>query len=286
MNTVEKTLQNLKLEQLETLLFRGTPNDWPTRHVFGGHVLAQAIEASMLTVKPEYHLHSVHCYYLRPGIADQLIIYDVDPIREGRSFVTRRVRAIQNGEAIFAMSASFHIGEAGLAHQIDMPDVPRPEDLDDDEAYYSKALRALGKEIRMGKLIPFEMRSLDRMDLVNPVPKDPVTGYWFRLQDQIADEQPLHTRLLAYISDFAFLSSTLRPHAMYPRHSALKTVASVDHAMWFHSNNFRVDEWIYYKTEGYWAGEGRGHAKGALYSQDGRLLASTAQECLLRLHKD
>lgn len=285
MSITDNVLKNLAVEQLEKLLFKGEPNNWPTRHVFGGHVLAQAMEAATLTVEAGLSLHSMHCYFLKPGIAGQPIIYDVDPIRDGRSFVTRRVRAIQNGEAIFAMSASFHVGEEGLSHQINMPDVPAPEDLDDDEAYYGKALRALGKEMRMGALIPFEMRSLDRMDLEDPQPKDPVTGYWLRLQNKIGDEQSQHARLLAYISDFAFLSSTLRPHAMFPRSSALKTVASVDHAMWFHSNDFRVDDWIYYKTEGYWSGKGRGLARGALYSQDGRLLASTAQECLLRLKK-
>lgn len=286
MSIVENVIDGLSVEQLEKLLFRGQPNDWPTRHVFGGHVVAQAMEAATLTVEPELSIHSIHCYFLRPGLAGQPIIYDVDPIRDGRSFVTRRVRAIQNGEAIFAMSASFHVGETGLSHQIDMPDVPSPEELDDDEAYYGRVLRAVGKEIRMGALIPFEMRSIDRMDIENPKPKDPVTGYWLRLKDKTQDAQALHSRLLAYVSDFAFLSSTLRPHAMYPRSPALKTVASVDHAMWFHNNNFRVDDWIYYKTEGYWAGEGRGLARGALYSRDGVLLASTAQECLLRLKKD
>jgi len=285
MSTVKKVMKNLAVEQLEKLLFRGDPNDWPTKHVFGGHVLAQAMEAATLTIEPHFTLHSMHCYFLRPGIAGQPIIYDVDPIRDGRSFITRRVRAIQNGEAIFAMSASFHIGEEGMSHQIDMPKVPRPDELEDDEAYYSKALRALGKNMRMGTLIPFEMRSIDRMNLENPEPKDPVTGYWLRLQEKIEADQAQHARLLAYISDFAFLSSTLRPHAMFPRSSSLKTVASVDHAMWFHSDNFRVDDWIYYKTEGYWSGKGRGLARGALYSQDGRLLASTAQECLLRMNK-
>lgn len=285
MSSVAEVIESLAVEQLDKLLFQGQPNDWPTKHVFGGHVVAQATEAAMLTVGEDYHIHSIHCYFLRPGIAGQPIIYDVDPIRDGRSFLTRRVRAIQNGEAIFAMSASFHVGEAGLSHQIDMPDVPKPEDLNDDEAYYGRALRALGKEIRMGALIPFEMRSIDRMDIENPKPKDPVTGYWLRLKDKTGDSQALHSRLLAYVSDFAFLSSTLRPHAMYPRSEALKTVASVDHAMWFHSNDFRVDDWIYYKTEGYWAGEGRGLARGALYSQSGRLLASTAQECLIRIKK-
>jgi len=283
MSSVQPILDTLKIERLETLLFRGAPNDWPNKHVFGGHVIAQAMEAASMTVDASFRLHSLHSYFLRPGIAGQPIIYDVDPIRDGRSFATRRVVAIQNGEAIFTLAASFHVGEEGVAHQIDMPDVTRPEDLDDDEEYYARILRAFGKQPKNKLYMPFEMRSIDRMDLENPQPKSPITGYWFKLKEKIGDDQQLHGRLLAYISDFAFLSANLRPHAMIPRDPKLKTVASLDHAVWFHRDNFRVDEWVFYKTEGYWSGKGRGLARGALYCTDGRLIASTAQESLLRL---
>lgn len=286
MGTVAKVIERLAVEKLDRLLFRGEPNDWPNKHVFGGHVVAQAMEAAEQTVDPAYSLHSLHGYFLRPGIADQPIIYDVDPIRDGRSFVTRRVVALQNGEAIFTLAASFHVGEDGVAHQIDMPDVPMPEDLDDDEAYYEKVLRAFNAGQKKRAYLPFETRAIDRMDLENIKPKDPVTGYWLKLKEPIGDDQALHRRLLAYISDFAFLSSNLRPHAMIPRDPKLKTVASLDHAMWFHRDQFRVDDWVFYKTEGYWSGKGRGLARGALYSRDGRLLASTAQESLLRMKKD
>lgn len=286
MGTVADVIDRLAVEQLDRLLFRGEPNDWPNKHVFGGHVVAQAMEAADRTVDPDYSMHSLHGYFLRPGIADQPIIYDVDPIRDGRSFVTRRVVALQNGEAIFTLAASFHIGEEGVSHQIDMPDVPGPEELDDDEAYYEKVLRAFNAGGKKRAYLPFETRAIDRMDLEDIKPKDPVTGYWLRLKEPIGDDQALHRRLLAYISDFAFLSSNLRPHAMIPRDPKLKTVASLDHAMWFHRESFRADDWIFYKTEGYWSGKGRGLARGALYARDGRLLASTAQESLLRLKKD
>ncbi|WP_417449670.1 acyl-CoA thioesterase [Kordiimonas sp.] len=286
MNTVQPIIDALAIERLDNLLFRGEPNKWPNNHVFGGHILAQAMEAATLTVEPEYRLHSLHCYFLRPGIAGQPIIYDVDPIRNGRSFVTRRVVAIQNGEAIFTISTSFHIGEEGVSHQIDMPEVPMPEDLEDDEAYYSRVLRAFGKQPKDKPFMPFEMRSIDRMDIENPKAKSPETGYWFKLKAPISDDQALHGRLMAYISDFAFLSANLRPHAMIPRDPRLKTVASLDHAMWFHRDNFRVDDWVFYKTDGYWTGKGRGLARGALYDRNGRLLASTAQEALLRLKKE
>lgn len=281
-------MEALKVERLDTLLFRGHPNDWPNRHVFGGHVVAQAMEAATQTVEPAYKLHSLHCYFLRPGIAGQPIIYNVDPIRNGRSFVTRRVVAIQNGEAIFNIALSYHVGEEGYAHQINMgSNVPRPENLDNDEDYDARLMETYCKESPTSFYMPFEMRSIDRLDPAKPEPKDPVTGgYWFRLKGHIDDDQLLHTRLLAYISDFSFLSSSLRPHAMTPLDSRLKTVASLDHTMWFHQENFRVDDWIYYQTEGYWSGNGRGLARGALYTEDGTLLASTSQECLLRLKKD
>lgn len=286
MSTVQPIIDELAVERLDNLLFRGEPNKWPNKHVFGGHILAQAMEAATLTVEPGFLLHSLHCYFLRPGIADQPIIYDVDPIRNGRSFVTRRVVAIQNGEAIFTISVSFHVGEDGLEHQIDMPKVPMPEELDDDEEYYARVLRAFGKQPKDKPYMPFEMRSVDRMDLENPAPKSPETGYWFKLKEPIEGDQALHARLMAYISDFAFLSSNLRPHAMIPRDPRLKMVASLDHAMWFHRNNYRVDDWIFYRTDGYWTGKGRGLARGALYDRSGRLLASTSQEALLRLNKD
>lgn len=286
MTSVQPIIDQLAVEQLDRLLFKGEPNKWPNKHVFGGHVIAQAMEAATITVDPKYKLHSMHAYFLRPGISDRPIIYDVDPIRDGRSFCTRRVVAIQNGEAIFTVAISFHVGEQGLEHQIDMPDVPQPEDLEDDEAYYARVLRAFGKQPKDKPFMPFEMRSIDRMDLENPKPKSPETGYWFRLKEEIDGEQALHARLMAYISDFAFLSSNLRPHAMIPRDPKLKTVASLDHGMWFHRENFRVDDWVFYKTDGYWTGKGRGLARGALYDRKGRLLASTAQECLLRLKPD
>lgn len=283
MTSVQPIIDHLAVEKLDRLLFKGEPNKWPNKHVFGGHVIAQAMEAATVTVDPKYKLHSLHAYFLRPGISEQPIIYDVDPIRDGRSFCTRRVVAVQNGEAIFTIAISFHVGEQGLEHQIDMPDVPQPEELEDDEAYYARVLRAFGKQPKDKPFMPFEMRSVDRMDLENPQPKSPETGYWFKLKEEVEGDQALHARLMAYISDFAFLSSNLRPHAMIPRDPKLKTVASLDHAMWFHRENFRVDDWVFYKTDGYWTGKGRGLARGALYDRSGRLLASTAQECLLRL---
>ncbi len=286
MTQVSDFLDELKLERLDRLLFRGTPNQWPNRHVFGGHVVAQALEAASRTVDESYNVHSMHCYFLKLGNADLPLIYDVDPIRDGRSFITRRVVAIQNGEAIFNISVSFHIGEPGLKHQINMPPVPMPEELEDDETYYDRAVKALGKIPKPSPFQAFEMRSVDRMDLANMGPKNPECGFWLRLKEKVNDDYKLHTRLLAYISDYAFLSSTLRPHGMIPRDERFKAVASLDHAMWIHSDDFRVDEWLYYKTDGFWTGHGRGLSRGALYARDGELLASTSQESMLRLRRE
>lgn len=283
MSIVQDVLTGLKVEQLDKYLFLGQPNDWPNRHVFGGHVVAQAMEAAELTVEGDFSVHGLHSYFLRPGNAERPIIYEVDPIRDGRSFLTRRVVAKQNGEAIFTLAASFHVGEEGLSHQTEMPDVPAPEDLQDDDEYYAKALRALSSGKSRKAFFPFETRATSHVNLENREPMPPIAGYWLKLRDTIDADPATHRRLLAYISDFAFLSSTLRPHAMIPRDKDLKTVASLDHAMWFHGHDFRADEWIYYKTEGYWTGQGRGLARGSMFARDGRLLASTTQESLLRL---
>ncbi|MBV1900207.1 MAG: acyl-CoA thioesterase II [Kordiimonadaceae bacterium] len=286
MSIVQNIIDSLAIEKLEKFMFRGNPNDWPSRHVFGGHVVAQAMAAADMTVGPEQTIHSIHCYFMRPGISRQPILYDVDPIRDGRSFATRRVLAVQNGEAIFAMTVSFHVGEEGVSHQIDMPEVPGPDALADGQEYFGHIVRNAGKKTDLRELLPFEWRAVDPMDPDNLQAKSPVTGHWLRLREKTIDDPALHARLLGYISDFSFLSSNLRPHALVPRSDALKTVASIDHTMWLHSNDFRMDEWIYYKTEGYWAGKGRGLSRGALYTQEGRLIASTAQESLLRLTQE
>lgn len=284
MQSVQMVIKGLVVEKTDHLLFQGMPNNWPNRHVFGGHVVAQAMAAAELTVDNAFSLHSLQSYFVRPGIADKPISYAVEILRDGRSFLVRRVTAIQNNEAILTLTASFHIGEEGVEHQPTMPDVPPPEDLDDDAEYYSKVLKAFyaGKKKERAYL-PFETRAIQRMDITKPVPLPPRTGYWMKLKEPIGDDPALHRRLLAYISDFAFLSSNLRPHAMVPRDPRLKTVASLNHSMWFHKADFRTDSWIFYDTNGYWAGGGRGVARGALFNRDGQLLASTTQESLLRL---
>ncbi|WP_374763661.1 acyl-CoA thioesterase [Yunchengibacter salinarum] len=286
MNQMQTFLTGLGVERLDRLLFRGEPNKWQGGHVYGGHVVAQALEAAGLTVDAPYRLHAMHSYFLRPGRSDMPILYDVEAMRDGRSFATRRVVAVQDGKSIFSAAFNYHVPEDGLSHQIDMPDVPPPEDLGDDETYYARILRHLAAKTGKSQerpYLPFEMRSVDRMDVENLTPKDPVCGYWLKLKEPLAADGALHARLLAYISDFNFLSANLRPHGMVPRHPRLKTLASLDHAMWFHAHDISLNDWVYYKTEGYWTGDARGLARGAIYSRAGTLIASTAQESLLRL---
>ena len=279
-------LEQIKLEQLDKLLFRGVPNQWASGHVFGGHVIAQAMEAAALTISPALTLHSMHCYFLRPGIASQPIIYDVDPIRNGRSFATRRVVAIQNGEAIFSVAFSYHIEEEGLSHQIDMPDIPPPETLEDDAVYFARALATLGKESLKRPYMPFETRSLDPMDLIKRDPKSFNTGYWLKLRDTADTDTQDNIRLLSYISDFSFLTSALRPHGIVARDERLRNIASLDHSLWLHSTDFDPADWLFYQTEGHWAGKARSMARGLIYTRQGHLIASTAQEALIRLRKE
>jgi len=285
--SVADVLYQLAVEKLDTRLFRGMPNDWPNKHVFGGHIVAQAMEAADLTVLDSYKVHSLHSYFLRPGIAGQHVIYDVDPIREGASFCTRRVVATQNGEAIFTASISYHKGEAGVSHQVDMADVPQPEDLSKDEDYYEKVRARQGLSNSPRPVLPFDLRSIDRMDFENPQPKSSVTGYWLKLKDKLPKESAhaRHAALLAYCSDFNFMSSNLRPHALIGRSERVKMMASLDHSIWFHSQDYAVDDWIYFQTDGQWADEGRCFARGSLYTRDGRMIASAAQEALVRLNR-
>ncbi|GHF26739.1 acyl-CoA thioesterase II [Kordiimonas sediminis] len=277
-------LAKLAIEKLDTNLFRGQPNDWPNRHVFGGHVVAQAILAATETVDDHFYLHSLHCYFLRPGIAGQDLIYDVDPIRNGRSFCTRRVNAIQNGEAIFSISLSFHIKEEGLVHQPVMPVVALPDDLLDDDIYFNKLLRPKdGPPIDRKSFFPFETRALEHLDIENPEPKSSSTGFWFKLIETPDQTVALNAALLAYVSDMSFLSSTLRPHGLIPRHKRLKNVASLDHSIWLHETDFDLTDWVFYQTDGEWTGNGRGLARGRIFTHDGKHIASTSQEALIRL---
>lgn len=280
----------LALEKIEENLFRGQSQDLGWGTVFGGQVLGQALSAAAKTVTSEgpdaRQVHSMHCYFLRPGDVSKPIVYDVDRIRDGGSFTTRRVRAIQSGQAIFTMSASFQKEEVGFSHQDTMPEAPRPQTLPTEQERVRPHAHKLPPFMRERALAvrPFELRAVDRNDedLIGPPPKAPHRMVWLRTIGELPDDPALHRYLLAYASDYSFLTTSLLPHGVTWLTPGMQ-VASLDHAMWFHQP-FRVDGWLLHVIDSPAASEGRGLVRGRVFSEDGRLVASTAQEGLIRRH--
>lgn len=274
-------LHLLELEQLEVNLFRGESRDIGSPQVFGGQVLGQALVAASRTVDGRA-CHSLHAYFLRRGDFNAPIVYQVDRSRDGSSFATRRVLAIQHGEQIFHMSCSWHVEEEGLDHASDMPDVPRPEDLSDYESYRVELLQQLPEKVtRMfDHRRPFEFRPVRMPNYLNPERRSPKQYVWFRTVGRVPSDDPrLHRCLLAYVSDYNLLETSTLPHG---RSFLTLQMASIDHAMWFH-RPFRTDEWLLYALDSPSASGARGFARGSIYTRDGRLVASTAQEGLIRV---
>jgi acyl-CoA thioesterase II len=276
-------LELLRLEAIEVNLFRGQSQDLGWGAVFGGQVLGQALSAAARTVPPERSVHSLHGYFLRQGDAKRPIVYEVDRIRDGRSFTTRRVVAIQGGEAIFSLSASFQVDEAGFEHQEPMPDdVPTPGSLVPDPQAARVWAEALPEPIRSRALAerPIEVRTVQPTNPLAPEPRPASRRVWYRAVDPLPDDPALHRYLLAYASDFHFLTTALMPHGVSwvtPR----MQLASLDHAMWFH-RPFRMDDWLLHVIDGPTASGGRALVRGSFFDQGGRLVASAAQEGLVR----
>ncbi len=275
----------LALEKIEENLFRGESQDLGWGTVFGGQVLGQALSAARQTVPRERHVHSMHAYFLRPGDVSRPIVYDVDRIRDGGSFTTRRVRAIQNGHPIFNMSASFQVIEPGFDHQDEMPEVPPPESLPTEQERIASRAHLLPEGMRQRALAvrPFELRAVDRddEDLLGHAPKPPRRAVWLRTIDRLPDDPAIHSDLLAYASDYSFMTTSLLPHGVTWLTPGMQ-VASLDHAMWFHEP-FRVDDWLLHVIDSPAARGGRGLVRGRVFTRAGRLVASTAQEGLIRL---
>ncbi len=281
----------LGLERIEENIFRGQSQDLGWGRLFGGQVLGQALSAAQQTVPPERSVHSLHAYFLRPGRVDMPAVYTVDCIRDGRSFTTRRVVAIQDGRAIFNLSASYQIHESGLDHQAgEMPEAPGPEELHSEQElagrYFARlpeaVLNAIPKPLReraFGER-PIEIRPVDPTDPVHPPVRPARRQAWFRANGTLPDDPSIHQRLLAYTSDFHFLVTAMQPHGVSWMTPGIQ-VASLDHAMWFH-RPFRLDDWLLYDVDSPTSGGARGLARGRFYSRDGRLVASTAQEGLMR----
>jgi acyl-CoA thioesterase II len=269
-DSLESLLKLLDLEVIEVDLFRGPAPDTSLQRVFGGQVAAQALVAAGRTVESPRQVHSLHAYFLRPGDPSRPIVYEVDRTRDGRSFSTRRVAALQHGRPIFTMSASFQIPEEGLEHQVPMPEVPDPETLD----------RPPGPELERWRAIDLRFAGPDTWTVDDPDPVPPGQWVWFRAAEPLPDDPLLHVCVLAYASDLTLLSSTLRRHGVSRRARNLQ-MASMDHAMWFH-RPFRADEWLLYDQFSPSASGARGLASGRIFASDGRLVASVMQEGLIR----
>jgi acyl-CoA thioesterase II len=277
-------LKLLELEPLEVNLFRGESRDIGSPQVFGGQVLGQALSAAYATVE-QREVHSLHAYFLRRGDFNAPIVYQVDRSLDGHSFANRRVVAIQHGAPIFNMAASFQIAETGFDHQIDMPDVPPPESLTDSSRPPPELLARLNERMRrfVEQPRPFEFRSVQPLDFVSPRRARPARQVWFRAVGHVPGAEKLHRCLLAYVSDYFLLDTATLPHGASPFNASL-VMASIDHAMWFH-RPLRVDEWLLYAVESPSASGARGFARASVFSREGRLVASTAQEGLVRPRK-
>jgi acyl-CoA thioesterase-2 len=280
-------LEMLKLEQLEVNLFRGQSQDIGSPQVFGGQVLGQALRAAFATVVEGRMVHSLHAYFLRRGDCHAPIVYDVDRSRDGKSFSSRRVVAIQHGEQIFNMAASFQVSEAGFDHQVPMPKVPPPDTLPDATAPLRELLQQMPERLpeRVRRFIEtpraFEFRVVQEINYLKPKKSPPERQVWFRAVGRLPDDEMLHRCLLAYVSDFYLLDTATLPHGASFL-SAKLIMASIDHAMWFH-RPLRVDEWLLYALDSPSASGARGFARANVFASDGRLVASTAQEGLVRL---
>lgn len=285
-SAVDNLLSILDLEPLEHNLFRGMSPQVGWQRVFGGQVIGQSLVAASRTVPEDRFVHSLHAYFLRPGDPAVPIIYEVDRIRDGGSFTTRRVVAIQHGRAIFSMSASFQVFEDGLTHQAEMPDVPAPEELPSEAELKEKFLANAPEPVRRywERDRPIELRPVDMTHYFSRKKLTPAQNVWVRASAPLPDDPRIHTCVLAYASDMTLLDTSLFAHGTSVFDPDLQ-VASLDHAMWFH-RPFRADDWLLYAEDSPSASGGRGFTRGSLFSRDGALVASVAQEGLIRVRKD
>jgi acyl-CoA thioesterase-2 len=279
---VKTLLEILNLEPLEVNLFRGLSPQSSWQRVFGGQVIGQALVAATRTVE-KVPVHSLHGYFMLPGDPKVPIVYEVDRLRDGRSFTTRGVRAIQHGQAIFSMLVSFHREEPGLSHQAEMPKVPTPEELPGEDEMREKILPSMPKAIRSyyERERPIELRPVEfeRYTSRNHS-RDPKFHIWIRSTAPLPDDPAIHQCVLAYASDMTLLDSSLIPHGRTVFDPSIQA-ASLDHALWFH-RPFRADEWLLYAQDTPNASGARGLSRGLIFSRDGTLVATVAQEGLVR----
>ena len=279
---LEDLIGLLRLERIEENIFRGDSRDIGSPQVFGGQVVGQALSAAQNTVEGRI-AHSLHGYFLRRGDVNSPIIYEVDRARDGGSFSNRRVVAIQHGRPILNLAASFQVPEEGLSHQAEMPDVPGPDGLKDLTEVAKDMLEFIPSKMRrfLTDKRPFEFRHVEPVDFEVPKKSPPRKHVWIRAVDALPDNPVLHQNLLTYVSDYELLGVATLPHGLsFTRGSVI--MASLDHALWFHSE-VKMDEWLLYAMDSPVSSGARGLARGQIFSQDGRLIASTAQEGLMRV---
>jgi acyl-CoA thioesterase-2 len=276
----------LNMEAIEEDLFRGSSQDLGYRQLFGGQVLGQSLSAASQTVGGGRLVHSLHGYFLRPGDAGLPIVYQVERVRDGGSFSTRRVTAIQKGKTIFTCAASFQGIEEGLEHQAQMPDVPGPDNLRSETELARMVADQLPERMRERAVSdkPIEIRPVSLNNPFAPQAADPVKHVWFRADGSLPDNPALHLYLLAYASDFGLLVTSMLPHGVSVWQKFMQ-VASLDHSIWFH-RPIRADEWLLYSMDSPWAGNARGFSRASIFNQAGELVASVAQEGLIRQRED
>lgn len=270
------------VERLERNIYRGRNRDIGTGRVFGGQVLAQSLVAARHTIDDARDCHSMHGYFILPGDLAVPIVYFVDRLRDGKSFTTRRVTAIQHGNAIFNMSASFHKQESGPEHQVTMPDVPPPEQVESELDVLREMAERIPEPIRdvLTQDRPIDFRPVENVDPFTPAPRAPRRHFWLRANGRLSDDPLDHQAVLAYASDYGLLGTALMPHALTIRQPNIQ-VATLDHAIWFH-RRFRADEWLLYAMEAPIAAGSRGFTRGHIFTRGGELVASVAQEGLTR----
>jgi acyl-CoA thioesterase-2 len=285
-HSLDDLLQLLDLEPLEENIYRGQNRDIGSPMVFGGQVLAQALVAARRTVEGPREAHSLHGYFILPGDLAAPIVYFVERLRDGTSFTTRRVTAIQHGRAIFEFSASFHVEESGFTHQSDMPAVPPPEAVTPELELIREMAHRIPEQLRpvLTQDRPIDFRPVSPVDPFRPEPRPPRKCAWLRAVDRLPDEPLVHHAVLAYASDYGLLGAALLPHGVSFRSRGMQ-VASLDHALWMH-RRFRADEWLLYVMDSPLASGARGFTRGMVFTRDGQLVASVAQEGLMRQRPD
>jgi acyl-CoA thioesterase-2 len=279
-------LELLDLERLELNLYRGQNRDIGSGRLFGGQVLAQALVAAGRTVEEGRTAHSLHGYFVLPGDVNTPVVYQVDRVRDGRSFTTRRVLAIQEGREIFTATCSFHVAEEGLAHGAALPETPAPESLPSELELVRAMAHRIPEPLRdvYTQDRPIDFRPVAPVDPFAPEKRDAAKQMWFRADGRMPDDPLLHQAVMAYASDYGLLGTALLPHGLSFIMRRVQA-ASLDHAVWFH-RPFRVDDWLLYASDAPAAAGARAFTRGTLFTRDGTVVASTAQEGLIRLRKD